>query len=75
METDAQKDLALDDAEAEGVVGGRQVKKTAAKSKAGHSAPTHTVDFVHLTGGGPSVDGLETTDPDDCADTGDGLSG
>jgi hypothetical protein len=73
IEADAQKDLAMTDADAESVIGGRRAKKSAKKSTVAHRAPTHPVDYIRESGGSDPADGLETTDPDDCADSGGGL--
>jgi hypothetical protein len=46
IETDAEKDLALSDNDAEGIVGGKKAKKTATK----HAATTHKVTYINVPG-------------------------
>ena len=43
IETDAEKDLALSDDDAEGIVGGKKTKKVAAKH-----ATTHKVTYINV---------------------------
>ena len=43
IESEAQKDLALSDEDAEGVAGGKKTKKTAA-----HTAKGHTVPYIKV---------------------------
>lgn len=59
IESEAEKDLALSDEDAEGVAGGKKAKK--AKSKA---APSHAVRYIQV----PAYQGTpDTTLPDsDC---------
>ena len=64
IETDAEKDLALSDGDAEGIVGGKKAKKTAAK----HTATTHPVTYIKVPGySGTPDDTLPASDcePDD----------
>jgi hypothetical protein len=65
VESDAQKDLALSDEEAENVVGG---KKT--KSAKHTKAPTYPVEYIHTAGS--SSPQVATDDPSDCDPTAGG---
>ena len=71
IDSDAQKDLALTDEDAEGVVGG---KKQAKKHKAEtHPAAAHTVSYSYSPGAtGPAT---STTDDEDCDQPGYAGSG
>ena len=61
IEADAQKDLALTDGDADGVVGGKRSKKAAAKHK---TAPARQVSYTYL----PAYSGTpdDTLPPSDC---------
>jgi hypothetical protein len=61
IEADAQKDLALTDGDADGVVGGKRSKKAAVKHKA---APAHQVPFIQMPGYSGTPD--DTLPPSDC---------
>ena len=66
IESDAQKDLALTDEDAEGVVGGKRAKHTTKKTS--HPA-ANTVSYTYSPGpSGPAQP--YTDDGDDCADPG-----
>jgi hypothetical protein len=58
IESDANQDLALDDEDAEGVVGGHAAHKHEHKSKPAHQAAAETNVEVQASGGGfqPVVD-------------------
>jgi hypothetical protein len=62
IESDAEKDLALSDGDAEGIVGGKKTKKTAAK----HAATTHQVTYINV----PAYSGTpdDTLPASDCED-------
>ena len=53
IESDAQKDLALSDDDAEGVVGGKKkAKKLAQHKTAQHAAATSSVTYINSSGCG-----------------------
>ena len=70
IESDAQKDLALNDEVAENVVGGKAWKK-ARKATTSHAAAAGS-NYIHVTGGPPGgpVPFVDSGN-DDCADPAD----
>jgi len=63
IESDAQRDLSLDDGDAEDVVGGKKVTK---KKKGGHPAPKQPIMIKQMGSLGP-VEVSANSGDDDCA--------